>query len=125
MTASILRHRRQLARGVAGTALLALIGVVAVGPTTAMAEDELPPQEPGVTLRSYDMGVPLSMLCTLKPAQTPNVDKLMPSIDWTSAGEFGLSDRFISHVIANLDVPEDGTYAFRLTSDDGSRLIPR
>ncbi len=123
MTVPILRrHRRRLALGMAGTALLALTAASIVGPVTAAPQDELPPQEPGVTLRSYDMGVPLSELCTLKPAQTPNVDKLMPAIDWTAESEFGLSERFISHVIANLHVPEDGAYTFRLISDDGSRL---
>jgi glucose/arabinose dehydrogenase len=123
MTVPILRrHRRRLALGVAGTALLALTSATIVGPVTAAPQDELPPQEPGVTLRTYDMSVPLSELCTLKPAQTPNVDKLMPSINWTTEAEFGLSERFISHVIANLHVPAHGTYTFRLISDDGSRL---
>jgi hypothetical protein len=123
MTVPILRrHRRRLALGVVGTALLALTAATTVGPVTAAAQEELPPQEPGVTLRTYDMSVPLSELCTLKPAQTPNVDKLMPTINWTTESEFGLAERFISHVTANLQVPADGTYTFRLISDDGSRL---
>jgi 3-keto-disaccharide hydrolase/PA14 domain-containing protein/carbohydrate binding protein with CBM35 domain len=123
MTVPILRrHRRRLALGVVGTALLALTAATTVGPVPAAAQEELPPQEPGVTLRTYDMSVPLSELCTLKPAQTPNVDKLMPTINWTTESEFGLAERFITHVTANLQVPADGTYTFRLISDDGSRL---
>jgi hypothetical protein len=49
---------------------------------------DVPPQEPGVTLRVFDVQVPLEKICTLKPGQTPNVDKLMPTVDWstTSAG---------------------------------------
>ncbi|MEV0158324.1 family 16 glycoside hydrolase [Micromonospora sp. NPDC050686] len=116
-------RRRRSALAAAGAALATLL-VAALGTPAAAAPAaaDVPPQEPGVTLRSYDMGVPLSALCTLKPAQTPNVDKLMAQINWTREDEFGLSDRFVSHVTANLTVPTDGAYSFRLTSDDGSRL---
>lgn len=95
--------------------------------TPAAAEPvarELPPQEPGVTLRVFDVQVPLDKICTLKPGQTPNVDKLMPTIDWSSTDDFGgIGDNFVSQVIGNIDVPQDGSYNFRLTSDDGSRLL--
>ncbi|MEO3819565.1 family 16 glycoside hydrolase [Plantactinospora sp. B24E8] len=114
------RRRGVLAAG--GAALATLLAGVAVTPAASASAADIPPQEPGVTLRSYDMGTPLSALCTLKPAQTPNIDKLMPQINWTGTDEFGLADRFISHVTGNLTVPVDGTYTFRLTSDDGSRL---
>ena len=50
------------------------------------------------------------------------MDKLIPAIDWTSTDGFGFSDNFVSQVIGNLNVPEAGTYGFRLISDDGSRL---
>ncbi|SCG65637.1 family 16 glycoside hydrolase [Micromonospora rifamycinica] len=106
----------------AGTALATVLASASVTPATAAPAADVPPQEPGVTLRAYDMGTPLSALCTLKPAQTPNVDKLMPQINWTSTEDFGLADRFVTHVTGNLAVPVDGSYAFRLTSDDGSRL---
>ncbi|MFD3533299.1 lectin [Streptomyces sp. NPDC058664] len=82
----------------------------------------LPPQEPGVTLRVFDVQVPLNDLCTLKAGQTPNIDKLMPVINWSSSGDFGLETNFVTHVIGNLDAPQTGGYTFRLTSDDGSRL---
>ncbi|MFF2851490.1 family 16 glycoside hydrolase [Streptomyces sp. NPDC058001] len=88
------------------------------------AARDLPPQEPGVTLRVYDVQVPLEKICALKPGQTPNVDKLMPTIDWSSPDDFGgFSDYFASEAIGNITVPEDGAYTFRLTSDDGSRLL--
>ncbi|MFP5369398.1 MAG: hypothetical protein ACLGI3_01410, partial [Actinomycetes bacterium] len=64
-----------------GFALLVPLTAVGVPPSAALAAD-LPPQEPGVTLRTYDVRVPLSTICTLKPGQTPNVDKLMPLVDW-------------------------------------------
>ncbi|MDQ7906241.1 DUF1080 domain-containing protein [Phytohabitans sp. ZYX-F-186] len=80
------------------------------------------PQEPGVTLRVFDLQVPLSGLCTLKPGQTPNVDKLMPTVNWTSAADFGFEDHFLAQVLGGVDVAAAGAYTFRLTSDDGSRL---
>ncbi|WP_062349124.1 family 16 glycoside hydrolase [Herbidospora yilanensis] len=88
----------------------------------AQARAAVPPQQPGVTLRTYDVQVELSKLCTLKPGQTPNVDKLMPTIDWTSDADFGLTDMFVTEVVGNISVATAGTYEFRLTSDDGSRL---
>ncbi|MEV4481638.1 family 16 glycoside hydrolase [Micromonospora coxensis] len=81
-----------------------------------------PAQEPGVTLRVYDVQVPLDELCTLKPGQTPNVDKLMPVVNWTSTTDFGFDDYFVTQVLGNINVTTAGSYTFRLTSDDGSKL---
>ncbi|RKR86500.1 carbohydrate-binding protein with CBM35 doain [Micromonospora pisi] len=91
-------------------------------PAAAQASADLPPQEPGVTLRVFDVQAPTSEICTLKPGQTPNVDRLMPTIDLSSGG-FGLGDYFVAQVTGNIDVPRGGAYTFRLTSDDGSRLL--
>jgi hypothetical protein len=91
--------------------------------TTPNAVAAVPEQEPGVTLRVYDVQVPLEEICTLKPGQTPNVDKLMPRIDFSSADDFGFDSHFVSQVIANIDIPAAGSYDFRLISDDGSRLF--
>ncbi|WP_043733216.1 family 16 glycoside hydrolase [Streptomyces zinciresistens] len=114
------RARRRLSAVLLGSFLL---GGIWAAPPTAAAPDEIPPQEPGVTLRVFDTQVPLSKLCTLKPGQTPNVDKLMPNVDWSTTDDFGgLSDNFSAQVSGYLVVPSDGTYTFRLTSDDGSRL---
>ncbi|MFF5225831.1 discoidin domain-containing protein [Dactylosporangium sp. NPDC000521] len=82
-----------------------------------------PPQEPGVTMRTFDLQTPLSNLCTLKAAQTPNVDKLMPTVDWTTSAQFGLEDNFLTQVIGNINIATAGNYTFRLISDDGSRLV--
>jgi len=102
-----------------------LIGLTAAllvaGPLAAPAHADLPPQEPGVTLRVFDVQTPLSKLCTLKPAQTPNIDKLMPTINWTGA-DFGIENFFVAQALANLTVSSAGSYTFRLSSDDGSRL---
>ncbi|MBU2665227.1 DUF1080 domain-containing protein [Actinoplanes bogorensis] len=97
-----------------------LLGPLAA-PSAAYAAD--PPQEPGVTLRTYDIGVPMSKVCELKPGQTPNVDKLMPNVDWSTTDQFGLNDNFVTHALANLTAPAAGAYTFRLVSDDGSKLF--
>src|SRR4051812_30174684 len=114
MANSILRRLRIPAMSCA--ALLA--GLVLAVPAGAA----VPPQEPGVTLRTFDLQTARDAICSLKPGQTPNVDKLMPTVNWTTAGEFGLEDQFQSEVIGNINVTTAGAYAFRLTSDDGSRL---
>jgi glucose/arabinose dehydrogenase len=95
-----------------------LAGTLTASPAHAA---DLPPQEPGVTLRTYDIGLPMSRVCELKPGQTPNVDRLMSTIDW-SGDQFGLADDFVTHALANLTAPAAGSYTFRLTSDDGSKL---
>ncbi|MFF5636990.1 ricin-type beta-trefoil lectin domain protein [Streptomyces sp. NPDC012825] len=83
----------------------------------------LPPQTPGVTLRVFDVQIPLNNLCVLKPGQTPNIDKLMPVVDWSTAADFGLETHFVTHVVGNLNVPQGGSHTLRLASDDGSRLL--
>jgi hypothetical protein len=85
-------------------------------------EPNVPPQEAGITQRVFELAEPIDQLCTLNPAQTPNVDELAPDVDWTTAEDFGAEDQFVSHAVGNINVPQDGTYAFRLTSDEGSRL---
>jgi hypothetical protein len=118
-------YPRQLGRRLAGTIIASLLAVgLSSSPSTAddPAAAALPPQEPGVTLRVFDVQTPLNEICTLKAGQTPNVDKLMPVIDWSSADDFGLETRFVTHVLGNLHAAQAGSYAFRLTSDDGSRL---
>ncbi|MEV4283212.1 family 16 glycoside hydrolase [Actinoplanes xinjiangensis] len=104
-------------------ALLLTLGLAATaGALTAPpAHAAPPPQEPGVTLRIFDVQTALDRLCTLKPAQTPNIDKLMPTVNW-SGGDFGIEDNFVAQVLGNVTVPAAGGYTFRLTSDDGSRL---
>ncbi|WP_083259509.1 family 16 glycoside hydrolase [Cellulosimicrobium cellulans] len=103
-----------------GVAAVTLGAVVAVGAWAVPAAAELPEQEPGVTLRTFQLAQDPGGVCTLKSGQTPNVDKLMPTIDWSTAQQFGGEDNFISHVLANLHVPADGQYQLRVTNDDGA-----
>ncbi|GGX59176.1 hypothetical protein GCM10010358_11850 [Streptomyces minutiscleroticus] len=100
-----------------------LAGGLWTAPASSAAPADVPPQEPGITLRVFDVQTPLDKLCTLKPAQTPNHDKLMPTVDWSTAEDFGgFSDNFVTEATGYLVAPRDGSYVFRLTSDDGSRL---
>ena len=113
-------RRRRLAAGLAAT-------LMATGLTQALLSSPasaLPPQEPGVTLRVFSVPTPpLTALCTLKAGQTPNIDKLMSQVNWTTAADFGMEDNFISQALGNITVATAGTYTFRLISDDGSRLM--
>ena len=85
-----------------------LLGSVLVAPAAAAAAP--PPQEPGVTLRVFDVQVPLNEICTLKPGQTPNVDKLMPTINWTTDRRLRrFEDNFVSQVIGNINIATAGT----------------
>ncbi len=108
------RHRLAIATLAWAMALAAIPQTVHAAP---------PPQEPGVTLRVYDIQAPLSEICTLKAAQTPNVDKLMPTINWSAVSDFGFDNYFVAHVLGNINIAVAGSYTFRLTSDDGSRLL--
>ena len=112
------RSRRRSASILAGS-IVSLLALTGWAPTAMAAEPE---QEPGVTLRSYQLPPGLQDFCTLKSATTPNVDKLTPTIDYTTTTHFGLSDNFLSIVTANLTIATQGVYTFRLISDDGSKL---
>ncbi|MET8231727.1 ricin-type beta-trefoil lectin domain protein [Micromonospora sp. NPDC005298] len=102
--------------------LLGALALVLAGGLWADPASAAPEQEPGVTLRVFDVQVPLSEICTLKPAQTPNVDKLMSTINWTSTADFGFDNYFVSQVLGNITISQAGSYTFRLSSDDGSKL---
>ncbi|PXY28909.1 hypothetical protein BAY59_14695 [Prauserella coralliicola] len=104
-------------------ALLASVSAFTFLAAPATAQSDIPPQEPGVTLRVFDVQAPLTDYCTLKPGQTPNIDKLMSTIDWRTTSDFGIADRFVSEVSGYLHVATAGRYDFRLTSDDGARLF--
>jgi len=114
------RSRQRPARVIAG-AVVGLLSLTALIPVAA-ANAAVPEQEPGVTLRSYQMPPGLVDFCTLKSGTTPNVDKLTSTINYTTASDFGLQDNFLSTVTATLTVATQGVYTFRLTSDDGSQL---
>ncbi len=91
----------------------------------AAAQTPPPAAEPGALVRLYDVGRTMTRLYPLLADQAPNVCKVVPAIDL--AGERGdfapLTDQFLTEVTTVLTIDQAGEYAFRLTSDDGSRLV--
>ena len=113
--------RQARVHATAGVLAVLCVLLAVAGPAAAQNP---PPQEPGVTLRVFQLGGAPDEICTIKAGQTPNVDVLRPTIDWAGDDAFGgLTQNFIVHAIANLTVPTAGTYEFRLRSDDGSELL--
>ncbi len=119
------RNRLSRVRGPVGLLGLLCGLLVLLGPAALYAQAQnAPPQEPGVTMRVFQLGGAPSEICEIEPGQTPNVDMLKPTIQWTDDAAFGgPTDNFVVHAIANLTVPTAGQYTFRLRSDDGSELF--
>jgi len=95
-----------------------LVAALMAFPSVALAA-----LEPGLRLRVYDIGEEMDRLFALKPDQTPNYEKVLPSIDLKEPDTFGgLTKNFRTEVTATLRVTRPGVYAFRLTCDDGGKL---
>lgn len=99
------------------TIALALAGVA-----TALGQDGK--LERGAVLRLYDVGEAIYALPDLVEGQKPNVARVVQGASLQKPTDFApLSDNFLTQLEFWLDVPTDGVYEFRLTSDDGSRLL--
>ena len=96
----------------------ALVSLIVLPPTAAVAA--VPPRNPASPCASSTCRRALDTLCTLKPGQTPNVDKLMPAINWTTAADFGFEDHFQSEVIGNINIATAGH--LRVPADQRRRL---
>lgn len=85
-----------------------------------------PPDEeltPGVTVRVYQLAGNIEKVPRIADGQTPNADWVLPTIDLPDAAAFRAVDApFVTHVLGWLDADVPGEYAFRLISDDGSKL---
>lgn len=78
----------------------------------------------GLTLRVYQVQTPLDYLPRLVENQTPNVDRLVSSIDLRDRRAFGdVPAKFYSTLSGYVQIEKAGEYTFRLASDDGSRLV--
>ena len=78
--------------------------------------------EPGLSLRVYDLGEPLTRLPDLIEGQTGNVNRRIEQVDLGN-GDFGLEDQFYAEVAGFLVIERPGEYEFELYSDDGSELL--
>lgn len=88
----------------------------------ASAQDESNPTEPGVTFRIYEVLQSPESIPTIAGDQTPNHDALHTALDFPNEAFSVARTPYVTHVIGQLLIPEPGSFDFRLTSDDGSRL---
>jgi hypothetical protein len=87
------------------------------------AEERASEWESGLWLRVFQVDGPLSGILELMPGQTPNVSRVVTELDLgEERQDFGLESNYLSFLDGALFAPEDGRYALRLSSDDGSRL---
>lgn len=92
--------------------------------TKANQDGETTPLTEGVALRVYDIGQRMSSIPTLIAGQSPNYSVIKPNINFSTEEDFGgLKDWFYAEVTAFLNIEQEGEYVFRLSSDDGSRMI--
>jgi len=83
--------------------------------------------EPGLAARFYLVEGGMGKIMPMVPGQTPNINVVLPLVDLDGArgdfGELSADDpRFVARITGFLSIDQPGTYAFRLASDDGSRL---
>ncbi len=101
-------------RGMVAVGLLAAVALAAAGQESQRA--------PGVVLSLYDIGQGVPAIPELAAGQVPNEVRVLEQIV-VREGQFGgLRDSFYSEIGGLLRVERAGSYAFRLISDDGSRL---
>jgi sugar lactone lactonase YvrE len=79
---------------------------------------------PGVSLKVFHLAKPYERIPTLAKGQHPNFHDIRPTIDFPGRQAFGNRQRyFYVEVDGLLRIKAAGEYTFRLTSDDGSKLI--
>lgn len=113
-------------------ALLVGSAAPALAQRAPLDEGRLPPLEPGVSVRVYEIAEPLSYVVWPNAGQTPNVSFVTPTLDLddgivqgnnaAARAKFGAKDQFVTVVDGYVRAPTTGRYTFRLTSDDGSQL---
>ena len=79
---------------------------------------------PGLLLSVFEVNGELASIPDIPPTVIPNVVKPITNIDLDiEKNDFGVQQDFVSQISGLLTIKEPGNLAFRLTSDDGSRLI--
>lgn len=79
---------------------------------------------PGLTVRVYHVSGDIRHIPRLAASQTPNADWVVQTLDLAGAEQFPqLEAPIVTHVHGYLNIPVQGSYIFRITSDDGSRLL--
>lgn len=79
---------------------------------------------PGLTVRVYHVSGDIRKVPRLAENQTPNADFV---VSWLNLGDGQpfpeLDAPIVTHVHGYLQIVQPGSYSFRITSDDGSRLL--
>jgi cytochrome c len=101
------------------TALLLSLAIASIVHADAPPEAN---RTPGVQLHVFDVDADQSRLLQLVPGQTPNVSKVVTSLDLRKKEDFGLEDDFLAEVSGWLTIDVPGNYEFELRSDDGSEF---
>lgn len=81
--------------------------------------------QPGLSIRVYEIGHQMDKLRALVPGQTPNVSRIVDSLDYRGEdGPFeGYEDHFLIIADGFLIIDKPGQYGFELASDDGAALF--
>lgn len=94
------------------------------GPAVAQSGHPDVERVPGLTVRVYHVSGDIRHIPRLAANQTPNADWVVPTLDLADAEQFPRLDApIVTHVHGYLNLPAQGSYVFRITSDDGSRLL--
>jgi hypothetical protein len=89
--------------------------------TTSARADE---PAPGVSLKVFHLAKPYERIPTLAKGQHPNFHDIRPTINYPGRAAFGNRQRFFYvEVDGVIRIKQAGEYTFRLTSDDGSKLV--
>lgn len=94
--------------------------------TLAMLALQTPRTMSGVTVRVWDLGDPIDRFPTVREGQPANAYYVTDNVDLKSqieSQEGPLKQHFVGEVRAWLEIKQPGAYRFRLSGDDGAKLI--
>ncbi|MCW5939523.1 MAG: DUF1080 domain-containing protein [Fimbriimonadaceae bacterium] len=90
-------------------------------PQPGRQEEQL---EPGLALRLFSSGKALSQIPRLVPNQSPNVNKVVATVNLSTKDDWGGFDqRFYAELTGFLKIDKGGDYSIGTSSDDGSRVF--
>jgi len=81
---------------------------------------------PGLTVWVWDVSGILTRMPKVAEGQTPNayyVASTVDLVDFIPSADGGIRDTFVGRAFGWLRVPTSGSYSFRLTCDDGAKLL--
>jgi cytochrome c len=96
--------------------------VIALLALLALLQNEAGPREPGLSARFYYVGEPMDKILPLVAGQTPNVSRVQPTLNLKDETIGGFDDTFLAHIEGFVQIDAAGSYAFKLSSDDGAIL---